>query len=447
MDDFAHSNLKQDFGSPPNACSNPRSALLAKGPSRTTAMSGASRDPHEAIASPAFVDRLDRGTSTTVRCEQLARHTSESDASAVIDTAVKLLVDAADQRKVSDPLLALHLRRLLRLSVNAAATSMLAALGADKAAIACLIAVPPEKFTSPPYAAECVHLLLTFLLVRVEVCNERRADVLRSLAEPAALGALFATLRLAAVLGLFPTLAVCMRLFTPLYNRHAAARMLARDKNLPGIVSDLNRRHAAVPASVSVASLELLTAMSQWIPRRRLVGAGQGGTAGVDATGSPRTGRLLTSRTGDTSLQASASFSSSASLRADVGSRASHGPGAAAAATARAHGKASAVGDYSARKAAGGALSLSPIRAIARGLPPPLLASADSLRGGGASTARSSTGRSRGAAVSGAALASHVFSAASSIHNSASWADVGGSGGGAADGGLAAAPTSAYSPS
>jgi hypothetical protein len=283
--------------------------------------------------------------------------------------------------------------------------------------------------------------LLTFLLVRIEVCNERRADLLRSLAEPAALGALFATLRLAAVLGLFPTLAVCMRLFTPLYNRHAAARMLARDKNLPGIVSDLNRRHAAVPPSVSFASLELLTAMSQWIPRRRLAATGHGGTAGVDAAGSPQTGRFLSNRSGDTSSRATASFTSSASLHADSGFRVSHGSGAAAAATARAHGEASAAGDYSARKAAGGALSLSPIRAIARGLPPPLLASADPLSGGGSSSARA-----RGAAVSGSTLASHVFSAASSIHNHASWGDVGGSVGGAADSSLTAAPAIAHSP-
>jgi hypothetical protein len=318
---------------------------------------------------------------------------------------------------------------------------MLTALGADKVAIACLTAVPPEKFTSPPYAAECAHLLLTFLLVRVEVCNERRADVLRSLAEPAALGALFATLRLAAVLGLFPTLTVCMRLFTPLYNRHAAARMLARDKNLPGIVSDLNRRHAAVPPSVSVASLELLTTMSQWIPRRRLVGSGQGGTIRVDATASPRAGGFLSSRTGASSLQATAGYSNSTSLHVDAGSRLSHGPGAAAAAIARAHGEASAAGDYSARKAAGGALSLSPIRAIARGLPPPLFASTTPLGGGGAGTERA-----RGAAVSGAALASHVFSAASSIHDNASCDDVGGSIRGAADSGFAAAPAIAHSP-
>lgn len=240
-------------------------------------------------AAPAFLDRLDRGTPTVRRCELLAKHTRTADAEAVVRDVKTGIEAALGGGRFADPLLTLHLRRLLRLIVNEAALPALNAEAASHAAarsgmssaaaaaaapsveaaiVSCIAALGAEKCTSPPLAGECATLMLTFLLVRAHMDPSRRELVLRLLSPPATLGVLVSLLRLSGVMGHFPLLLPCLRLLTLLYDRYASARIIARDRNVPGIVAELNRRYEAIPPSVSSAAIELMATMSQWIPRR-----------------------------------------------------------------------------------------------------------------------------------------------------------------------------------
>jgi hypothetical protein len=229
----------------------------------TTVTSGAPR-----LVSPAFLDRLDRGCDTFRRTELLYRHTTPEDSDGVIKEIVDALNVATEARKFVDPVLPLMLRRLLKLCFNDVAQPYLepAHNHIDATVIKCLDAMIAEKATSPPFAAECTTLLLVYLQIRADMGKKR---ILQLLAAPNTLNHLMGLFRVASVLGHFPILVPCMRLFTLLYNRYASARIAARDKNLPGLVSDLNRRYEFVPAIVSSAAIELLMVMSQWIPRRK----------------------------------------------------------------------------------------------------------------------------------------------------------------------------------
>lgn len=220
------------------------------------------------LVSPAFCDRLDRGVDNFRRAELLYKYTSPEDADGVVKEVIDSLNVAIEAKKFVDPVLPLMLRRLLKLCFNDVAQPYLepAHNHIDTTVVRCLDAMIAEKATSPPFAAECTTLLLVFLQIRADMGKKR---ILQLLAAPTTLNHIMSLFRVASVLGHFPILVPCMRLFTLLYNRYASARIAARDKNLPGLVSDLNRRYEYVPAIVSTAAIELLMIMSQWIPRRK----------------------------------------------------------------------------------------------------------------------------------------------------------------------------------
>lgn len=362
-------------------------------------------------AAPAFLDRLDRGTPSVRRCELLAKHTRTADAEAVVRDVKAGIEAALVGGRFTDPLLTLHLRRLLRLVVNDAALPALNAEAASHAAarssglssaaaaaaapsveaaiVSCIAALGAEKCTSPPLAGESATLMLTYCLVRAHMDPSRRELVLRLLSPPPTLAVLVSLLRLSGVLGHFPLLLPCIRLLTLLYDRYASARIIARDRNVPGTIAELNRRYEAIPPSVSSAAIELMATMSQWIPRRHSPrrrraeaedaaaraadadggGGGEGG-ASLDFAGSRRRldkdspARALARAYASPLASPSALASPSPTSRRPLGIASPRGDGLLAvdgADTARSSGRGGGQG-----------LVLSPIRANFKGLPPPL---------------------------------------------------------------------------
>jgi hypothetical protein len=208
-------------------------------------------------------------TTDVLLLEVITKNFSPEEIAAFVSGIVKSLRGFCEAKRL-EPLIALDLRRAVKLLADPVGLEVLVVAGFVSAAAQLILSVPSEALIAPAASAEITTLV--FMCLDAMVDGRKAVEKLRVL-QPLLVddvqNLLLRLFRMCASRQHYPIMPHCLRLMDTMYNVSSSARRVAMDKDIMSTLSKLQESSSkgSIPKEVIDGVMTLLITITQWLPK------------------------------------------------------------------------------------------------------------------------------------------------------------------------------------